>query len=71
LFYHVEQISGAQSPAIETYRRIFGPDQTLLAQALREGSAELVAVLTTGRHLNPNGERYGLGARARALGQVL
>lgn len=44
----------------EQYRRIYGPDQTLLALALREGSAELIAELTAGRHINPAAERYGL-----------
>jgi hypothetical protein len=44
---------------IEVYQRIYGPDRTLLALALREGSAELIAELTTGRHINPAAESYG------------
>ena len=54
---HVQQW---QLQGIETYRRIYGPDPSLLALALREGSAELIAELTTGRHINPEAERYGL-----------
>lgn len=45
---------------VEVYRSIYGPDQTLLALALREGSAELIAELTAGRHINPAAESYGL-----------
>lgn len=44
---------------VEVYRSIYGPDQTLLALALREGSAELIAELTAGRHINPAAEAYG------------
>jgi hypothetical protein len=44
----------------EVYLRAIGPDGTLLSRALREGSAELFAELTAGRHINPVAERYGL-----------
>lgn len=50
----------AMVQGVEVYRRIYGPDQTLLALALREGSAELIAELTTGRNINATAERYGL-----------
>lgn len=53
---------------VDTYRRIYGSDQTLLALALREGSADLIAELTTGRHSNLDAERYGL-SHERALWQ--
>lgn len=44
-----------------TYLEIYDPDRTtLLALALREGSADLIAELTTGRHSVPAAERYGL-----------
>jgi hypothetical protein len=44
---------------VETYTRIFGPDRSLLALALREGTAELIAELTTGAHTNPAAAAYG------------
>ena len=44
----------------DTYLRAIGPEGTLLSRALREGSAELLAELTAGRHVNPAAERYGL-----------
>jgi hypothetical protein len=50
----------------ETYLRAVGPGGTLLGRALREGSAELLAELTAGRHINPAAERYG-APRERAL----
>lgn len=53
---------------VEQYRKIYGPEQTLLALALREGTAELIAELTTGQHINPAAERYGL-AHERTLWQ--
>jgi hypothetical protein len=46
---------------VETYRRIYDPShRSLLALALREGSAEFIAWLTTGNHTNPAAEAYGL-----------
>lgn len=46
---------------VETYRRIYDPShRSLLALALREGSAEFIAWLTTGNHTNPAAETYGL-----------
>jgi hypothetical protein len=54
---------------VEVYRRIYeGPHRSLLAIALREGSAELIAELTTGRHTNPAAERYGLAHEAALWG---
>jgi hypothetical protein len=60
VLHEIAHIQQAMVQGIETYRRIFGPDQTLLALALREGSADLIAELTTGRHPNPAAHRYGL-----------
>jgi hypothetical protein len=60
VLHELTHIQQATVQGIDTYRRIYGPDQTLLALALREGSAELIAALTTGRHTNPTGERYGM-----------
>lgn len=60
VLHELTHIQQATIQGLETYRRIYGPDQTLLALALREGTAELIAVLTTGRLINPVGERYGL-----------
>lgn len=54
---HFEQ---AMVQGVDVYQRIFGPNQTLLALALREGSADLLAELTTGRHISPAAQRYGL-----------
>ena len=33
------------------------PNATLLARALREGTADLIAALATGRHINPLADR--------------
>ena len=60
VLHELTHIQQATIQGLEAYRRIYGPDQTLLALDLREGTAELIAVLTTGRYINPAGERYGL-----------
>jgi hypothetical protein len=60
VLHELAHFQQAVAQGAETYRRIYGPDGTLLALALREGSAELIAELTTGRHINPAAERYGL-----------
>jgi hypothetical protein len=44
----------------EVYQRIYGPEGTLLDVALREGSADLIARLTTGAHTVQAAERHGL-----------
>jgi hypothetical protein len=59
VLHELAHFQSAMVQGAEIYRRIFGPDQTLLALALREGSADLIAYLTTGR-VNPAAERYGL-----------
>jgi len=60
VLHELTHFQQAMVQGVATYRRIYGPGQTLLALALREGSAELIAELTTGRHINPAAERYGL-----------
>lgn len=60
VLHELAHFQQAMVQGVERYQRIYGPDQTLLALALREGTAELVAALTTGRHINPAAERYGL-----------
>jgi hypothetical protein len=49
---------------VETYSRVFGPERSLLALALREGTAELIAELTTGAHTNPAAAAYGQSREA-------
>lgn len=60
VLHEVAHFQQAMIQGVERYQRIYGADQTLLALALREGTAELVAELTTGRHINPAAEQYGL-----------
>lgn len=60
VMHELAHFQQAMVQGIDTYRSIYGPDGTLLALALREGSAELIAELTAGRHINPVAERYGL-----------
>jgi hypothetical protein len=59
----------AMVQGVETYQRIYGAEGTLLALALREGSAELIAELTAGRHINPAAERYGSEHEAQLWAQ--
>lgn len=59
---HVQQV---RIQGLATYRRIYNEEEgSLLALALREGSAELIAALTAGRHINPAAEEYGLAHEA-------
>lgn len=60
VMHEVAHVQSAMLQGIDVYQRIFGPEQTLLALALREGSAELIAELAASRHINPKAERYGL-----------
>lgn len=60
VLHELAHIQSAMLQGPDVYRRIFGPDRTLLALALREGSADLIARLATGRHTNDRAERYGL-----------
>lgn len=62
---HVQQ---ALAQGVERYRSIYGPSGSLLAIAIREGSADLVAQLTSGGHVNPRAHAYGL-QHERALWQ--
>lgn len=59
VLHELAHFQSAMVQGVETYQRIYGPSQTLLALAIREGTAELIAELTTGRHINPAAERYG------------
>lgn len=59
VLHELAHFQSAMIQGVETYQRIHGPEGTLLALALREGSAELIAELTTGQHINPAAERYG------------
>jgi len=61
---HFQQAMVQGADAYE--RAAHNPEATLLARALREGSADLIAELTTGRHINPAAERYG-ASRERQL----
>jgi hypothetical protein len=63
--HELAHFQSAMVQGVETYGRIYGPDRTLLALALREGSAELIAELVTGRHTNPAAEPYGLANEER------
>lgn len=60
ILHELAHFQQAMVQGVERYQQIYGPDQTLLALALREGTAELVAELTTGQHINPAAEEYGL-----------
>jgi hypothetical protein len=62
--HEVAHFQQAMVQGVETYMRIYEPGGTLLDLALREGSAELIARLTTGRHINESAERYGLPREA-------
>lgn len=65
VLHELAHFQTAMVQGVDVYRRIYGPSGTLLALALREGSAELIAELTTGRHPNPAAERYGLANELR------
>jgi Predicted Zn-dependent protease (DUF2268) len=54
---HVQQ---AMLQGIERYRSIYGPNGSLLAIGIREGSADLIAQLTSGGHINPRAHAYGI-----------
>jgi uncharacterized protein YjaZ len=60
VLHELAHFQQARVQGLETFLKIYGPGGSLLALALREGSAELIAELTTGRHINPAAERYGL-----------
>jgi hypothetical protein len=59
VLHEMAHIQQATVQGLETYRSIFGPAQSLLALAIREGAAELIAELTAGRQGNPARNRYG------------
>lgn len=64
VLHELAHFQSAMVQGVDVYQRIYGPAGTLLALALREGSAELLAELTAGRHTNPAAERYGLANEA-------
>jgi len=53
---HVQQ---AMVQGVEQYRSIYGPGQTRLALAIREGSADFLAWLISGDHTSPAAHAYG------------
>ena len=59
VLHELAHFQQAMLQGVDVYQRIFGAEGTLLALALREGSADLIAELTTGRHINPAAQRYG------------
>lgn len=69
VLHELAHFQSAMVQGLETYQRIYGPEQTLLALALREGSAELIAKLTTGNHTNPAAEEYGLAHEKELWGK--
>jgi hypothetical protein len=52
---HIQQVL---AQGIETYRRIYGPDKSLLALVIREGTANFLAALVTGGQLNEQAYEY-------------
>jgi hypothetical protein len=61
VLHELAHFQSGMMQGVETYRRIYDPShRSLLALALREGSAEFIAWLTTGSHTNPAAEAYGL-----------
>jgi hypothetical protein len=58
--HEVAHFQQAMVQGSETYQSIYGPGTTLLALALREGSAELIAELTTGRMVNEAAAEFGI-----------
>lgn len=54
---HVQQ---ATLQGVEQYRSIYGPTGSLLAIAIREGSADLIAALISGDHINQRAHAYGM-----------
>lgn len=60
VLHELAHFQSAMVQGVETYQRIYRPEGTLLALALREGTAELIAELTTGQHVNLAAERYGM-----------
>jgi hypothetical protein len=53
VLHELAHFQSAMVQGVDVYQRIYGPTGTLLALALREGSAEFIAELTAGRHTNP------------------
>jgi uncharacterized protein YjaZ len=68
VLHEVAHVQSGLLQGIDVYRRIYGPGQTLLALALREGSADFMAKLLSGRHTSGAAEAYGL-QHERALWQ--
>ena len=59
VLHELAHFQQAMVQGVEEYRRIYGPEQTLLALALREGSAELIAELATGQVISTAAREYG------------
>ena len=54
---HIQQ---ALTQGMDRYRSIYGPDKSVLALAIREGTADFIAKLISGDHINPVAHEYGL-----------
>ncbi|HUF65685.1 MAG TPA: DUF2268 domain-containing putative Zn-dependent protease [Gemmatimonadaceae bacterium] len=59
VLHELAHFQQAMVQGVVEYRRIYGPEQTLLALALREGSAELIAELATGQVISTAAREYG------------
>jgi hypothetical protein len=59
VLHELAHFQQAMVQGVDLYLDFTGPRGTLLARALREGSAEVIVALTAGRHINSAAERYG------------
>ena len=54
---HIQQVL---AQGMDRYVSIYGPDKSVLALAIREGTADFVAKLISGDHVNPIAHEYGM-----------
>ena len=54
---HIQQL---RAQGLEQYLSIYGPNESVLAIAIREGTADFIAKLISGDHINPVAHAYGL-----------
>lgn len=54
---HIQQL---RAQGLEQYLSIYGPNESVLAIAIREGTADFIADLTSGGHINPVAHTYGM-----------
>jgi uncharacterized protein YjaZ len=66
VLHEIAHFQQAMAQGVDVYTRIYeaGPHRSLLALAVREGTADLIAWLTTGRHINPDAEAWALPREA-------